>query len=187
MISFQRELRTLSSDYTQTRSLRTLRSPLVSRGRFFYEAPSRFRWETETPVKSVLVGNSSGLFVIRPASGASGVKKLAGARDENGFLSLSMGDYETFRRAFRVISLKTTGDKCLAVMQPISGDAARGVNEIRLEFERKTGAWISLGIVTRDGSTLLYEFSNIRINPRLPEGLFGTDPVTIPGPDREET
>lgn len=190
MISLQKSLRTLSADYTQTRSLRTLRSPLSSRGRVFYEAPSRFRWESDTPAKSILVGNPSGFYLVRPDGNKPVVRKLAdGSPDGIGFSGmacLSEGDFEAFRREFRVISLTTTGGTCRAVLQPLAGGAARGVNEIRIEFHRETGEWISLGIVTRDGSSLLYEFSNIRINPKFPEGLFGTDPMTTPGRDRDE-
>ena len=185
MIASQKTIRTLSADYTQTRSLRTLRNPLVSKGRFRYEAPANFRWEAETPVRSALVGNASGIYLIHRDGKKTVTRKLAsGTPEQAGFPGaplLAAGDFETFRRAFRILSLTTTGTECHAVLQPLGGDAARGVSEVRIDFDRTTGEWSRLGIVTRDGSSIHYKFSNIRRNPKLPEGLFRTDQPALSG------
>lgn len=184
MLRFQKNLRTLSADYIQSRSIRTLRHPLVSRGSFFFEAPGSFRWENGNPPGSILIGNSNRIFLIRrDVNGTSGKQLLSGTPGDGGswFSLFSQGDFDTFRRSFRVLSLTVTGTRCRAVMQPLDAQAARGVAEIRLDFNKETGAWTRLEIVTRDGSSIAYEFNNIRINPTLPAGLFDPDHPTSSG------
>lgn len=185
MLRFQKNLRTLTADYVESRSIRTLRHPLVSKGSFCFEAPSSFRWEIANPPGSILIGDSNRIFLIRRDSNGHSRKQLLSETPANEGFSwsslISQGDFDTFRRAFRVLSLKVTGTRCRAVMQPLGAEAARGVAEIRLDFNKETGTWNRLEIVTRDGSSISYEFTNIRINPKLPAGLFDPDQPTSSG------
>src|SRR6266581_4757742 len=48
-LSAQTNLQTWSADVTQTRSLKTLTQPLTARGRVWFAAPNRFRWELLEP------------------------------------------------------------------------------------------------------------------------------------------
>ena len=54
-IERQAEIRTLSADFTQTRALRVLRSPVAARGRLWFQAPGDFRWEVGAPPKIVVL------------------------------------------------------------------------------------------------------------------------------------
>ncbi len=72
----------------------------------------------------------------------------------------------------QVLALSTSGSTAQLIMLPRDAEAARGLDSIRLDFNTLTGAWISLEIVTRDGSSIQNEFSNVVINPALKEGLF---------------
>lgn len=183
MIARQKSIRTLSADYTQTRSLRTLRSPLLSRGCLWYEAPDSFRWETTEPARSILVGTPSGTTLLRREGNKNVAKSIASGSPDGigmaGMSSLSRGDFDAFRRSFRILSLTTKGANSAARLQPLSGDAARGIDEISIEFDTATGEWISLGVRIRDGSSLIWKFSNVRINPKLPAGLFDPDHLVL--------
>jgi len=54
-ITRQEDFRAVTADFTQTRSLRALKSPLASEGRLWFKAPSSFRWEIGTPAKTIVL------------------------------------------------------------------------------------------------------------------------------------
>ncbi|MBU2515176.1 outer membrane lipoprotein carrier protein LolA [bacterium] len=45
----------ISSEFTQEKHLAILKTPLVSKGVFFYQKPNSLRWEYQSPVPSVLM------------------------------------------------------------------------------------------------------------------------------------
>ncbi len=54
-------VRSLQADFTQTKQLKILKRPIVSRGKFYYRRPGQIRWEYTSPVKSVVLLDSNGL------------------------------------------------------------------------------------------------------------------------------
>src|SRR6185295_11710688 len=62
----QTNLHTWSSDFTQTRALKTLTQPLVATGHLWFATPNRFRWEMGSPAQTIAVRNAEEMFVIYP-------------------------------------------------------------------------------------------------------------------------
>ncbi|HON59641.1 MAG TPA: outer membrane lipoprotein carrier protein LolA [Smithella sp.] len=48
-------IRTLQADFVQKKFMKILSKPLVSEGRFYYEAPDSLRWEYVKPLKSLVI------------------------------------------------------------------------------------------------------------------------------------
>ena len=178
LIDRQKDIRTVSADFTQTRTLRTLRYPLVIKGRLWFQSPDQFRWELGIPPKTIVIGNSDGLTVIQPGKKQALTKPISTfasfpSAGSFGLIYLSgNGNLEEFQKRMQVLALSTSGSIAQLIMLPRDAEAARGLDSIRLDFNTLTGAWISLEIVTRDGSSIQNEFSNVVINPALKEGLF---------------
>jgi outer membrane lipoprotein-sorting protein len=178
LIDRQKDIRTVSADFTQTRTLRTLRYPLVIKGRLWFQSPDQFRWELGIPPKTIVIGNYDGLTVIQPGKKQALTKPISTfasfpSAGSFGLIYLSgNGNLEEFQKRMQVLALSTSGSTAQLIMLPRDAEAARGLDSIRLDFNTLTGAWISLEIVTRDGSSIQNEFSNVVINPALKEGLF---------------
>jgi outer membrane lipoprotein-sorting protein len=181
LIVGQKNVHTISADFTQTRALRTLRSPLASKGRFWFQAPDWFRWELGDPPKTVLVGTPVGLTVIQPGKKEAKKSPLNTPGSLSGAGTLGMmqfpgsGNFEEFQRSIRVLALVTSGSRCHVEMLPRDAASIRRLASINLDFDRVTGEWLSMEIVTKEGSSILTEFSNVKINPKLNKEIFDYD------------
>ena len=49
----QTNLHTWTANFTQTRTLKTLRQPLVATGQVWFAKPDRFRWELGQPAQTI--------------------------------------------------------------------------------------------------------------------------------------
>ena len=178
-IAKQADIRTVSADFTQTRTLHTLRSPLVSSGRLWFMAPDWFRWELGDPPKTIIIGTPKGVTVIQPGKKRATRNASAGpgGLPDSGPLGMMRlpggGSFEEFQRKVQVLAFDSSKTSCHLEMLP--RDAARGLSAIKLEFDTATGDWISLEILTREGSSIRNAFSNVRVNPKLEKQLFEYD------------
>lgn len=184
MIEQCKNIRSLSADITETRQLRTLSRPLVSKGRLWFAAPSSFRWENGPSGETVLIGNAGGVFLIRRGKeGAGNCTRLGGemttAAGPLGVPGLLPGSHDALLRRFRVESIAVHSGVCHAEMTPLEGGPLRGVSSLHLDFNVADGRWIRLRILTAEGSSLLQEFSNVRTNPVISEHLFQTNSPAV--------
>ena len=49
------------------------------------------------------------------------------------------------------------------------------LSSINLDFDTATGEWRSFEIVTKEGSSILTEFTRVELNSKLPPDLFKYD------------
>ena len=85
------------------------------------------------------------------------------------------GSFDDFQRRVQVLALATSGPDCHLEMLPRDPQAARRLSAIKWDFNTATGRWISLEIVTRDGSSILNEFRNVELNRKIDKALFEFD------------
>ena len=180
-IAKQKDVRSVSADFIQTRALHTLRSPLTSSGRLWFMAPDWFRWELGDPPKTIIIGTPKGVTVIQPGKKRATRKPLQApdAFPDSGTLGMMRfpggGSFEEFQRQVQVLALESSAARCHLEMLPRDAASTRGLSAIKLDFDPATGHWISLEIVTREGSSIRNEFSNVRVNPKLEKQLFEYD------------
>lgn len=186
MIGQGKEIRSLSAEIAETRYLKTLSRPVTSKGRIWFVSPSSFRWENGAAVRSILIGNDRGLFLIRKKEGNVSCRRLDGNASAPmtplGIPGLFPGDYDTLLRSFRVESVVVSGRHCHAEMTPRGGGSLSGISTIHLDFDVDDGRWTGLRIITKDGSSILQEFRDVRINTTFPPELFDPESETIPSP-----
>ena len=120
-------------------------------------------------------------MIIQPDKKSAERKPVAapGAPADSDLLGLMRfpggGSFEDFQRRVQVLRVETSGSRCHVEMLPRDAQAARRLSVIQWEFDTATGRWVSFKIVTRDGSSILNEFSNVVINPKIDKGLFDFD------------
>jgi len=180
-IAKQKDVRSISADFTQTRSLHTLRSPLTTTGRLWFLAPDWFRWEVGDPPKTIVIGTPKGVTVIQPGKKRA-VRKppaTAGAMSDSSPMAFlrfpGEGSLEDFQRHVQILGIEATGDACHLELLPRDAEATRALAAVKLDFDIGTGHWIRLEIVTRDGSSIRNDFRNVRVNPPLDKALFDYD------------
>lgn len=190
-LSMQTNVATWSADFVQTRRLKALAGPLEARGRVWFEAPARFRWELGEPARSVVLRNDTDLWVMSPglrraerypvAAMASGPAGDVLALLEGGFPRDAAG----FTNRFELLGEGATNGVQWLRFRPRGEGARRLMSEFSVLLATPGLALRGTELVMRDGSTMRTEFVNARMNRALPEGWLaspvdGTWKVTQP-------
>jgi outer membrane lipoprotein carrier protein len=177
----QQSIKSISSDFIQTRALRSLRSPAVTSGKFWFHAPSSFRWQIGDPPKTIVLGNARMVDVIQPGkkiagrSSAEGVGAKARSRGFD-FISFPLAaNFDEFQRQFEILEVQTKNGRCHLELLPHNPQARRFLSKLTLDFEIASGQLLAFEIATRDGSSMRTEFRNTEVNSPLDPALFRYD------------
>jgi outer membrane lipoprotein carrier protein len=177
-LAAQTNLLSWSADILQTRSLKTLAQPLTSKGRLWFQAPNRFRWELGDPPQTIAVHHSDQMLVIYPR--LKRVERYALGRDQTGpwsdALALLQAGFPAsrseFDRQYRIVTQTQTGDILELLLEPRSASSRRMIPQIKIAFSTNDSSLKTTELAFADGSTLRNEFRNPQINPALDEDLF---------------
>lgn len=180
-IARQDEFRSVQADFTQTRALRALRSPVASPGRLTFVTPSSLRWELGEPAKTIVLRKGDNYLLIQPARKkaeripASSIGQEGGAK---GFAMMEFplaADFADFNRKFEILAVSTEGNRCHLEILPRDVQARKFLSALKIDFDTKTSHMISFEMVTRDGSSMRNEFSNVRVNQKIDRSTFEFD------------
>ncbi len=180
-ITRQTEFRSVSADLVQTRSLRSLRNPLTTPGHLWFVAPNSFRWELGEPVKTVVLRQGEFIHVITPAKKKAERHPANNAGKNQGMQGMGMitfplaKDFPDFNRQFEILSVVVDGNKCRLDVLPRNPQTRKMLTALKIEFDTQNGKMSHFEIVTRDGSSLKNEFTNIRVNPKIERKMFEFD------------
>jgi len=181
-IAKQDDFRAVSADFTQTRSLRALKSPLAQTGRLWFKAPNHFRWELGSPAKTIVLRKGDTIYMIQPGkkraerSAASATPDKPSPMQAFGMMSMPFArDFADFQRQFETLAISTDGPRCHLEVLPRTPTAKKYLSALKLDFNTQTGHLLAFEMATRDGSALRNEFSNVEVNPKLPAAIFDFD------------
>lgn len=181
-IAGQESVRTVQADFTQTRSYRALRDPLVAKGRLLYGAAvNGLRWEVGEPPKMIYLRKGDSALLIQPAKKRA--ERVAadlkpGADNPRAFAIPRFPlakDFADFTRQFEVLSVTTKEGHCHFEVLPREPQAQKFVAAIKIDFETASGQLTAFEIALRDGATMRNDFTNVRLNQKLPSGAFEYD------------
>ncbi len=177
-LAAQPGIRSLSSDFRQTRALKTLTQPLVTPGHLFFQAPGQFRWELGNPALTIALKNTNEMLVVYPklhraerypaTDTETGPWRDALALLEAGFPR----DQREFEARFKVLSAGTTNDTHTLALEPKSAAARRFMPRITIVLDAKDYGLRATELVLADGSTMRNDFINPIVNPPLDAKTF---------------
>ncbi|HET7626357.1 MAG TPA: outer membrane lipoprotein carrier protein LolA [Verrucomicrobiae bacterium] len=177
----QTNIQTWSSDFTQTRTLKSLTQPLVATGHVWFAAPNRFRWELGHPAQTIAVRAPKELIVIYPRLKRAEHFPLTGNqtgpwRDALSLLEAGFPRSQAeLQNEYNIISQKVTGEVCELVLQPKSETARRMMPQIKIDFDTKNFSLRGTELQFADGSTMRNDFKNPELNPKIDEKLFNPE------------
>jgi len=176
-IANQSKIKTIAADFVQTRSLRTLRSPLTAKGKFWFRAPGDFRWQIGDPPKTIVLGHEQSVYMIQPARKTAdrSPADVAGAGSFDMMSFPMAASFAEFERRFEISSVQANGALCRIEGLPRDARARRLLAKIVLEVDPSSGQLHAFEAVTREGSSLRSEFQNVVVNGKLAPGLFDYD------------
>lgn len=175
--SIQKEsakIKSLKANFTQSKHMKILARPLVSKGRFYFQAPDSVRWEYVSPVKSILLMNRDG--IRRYTQGSRGLTE-----DKTGSLQSmqvvlkeigqwTKGEFTTNEQFTAVLK---NGSEPMIIMTPREKGLAAMISRIVITLSSdRPGILKSVKIYENEGNYTLFEFSDVRINEKIAESLF---------------
>jgi len=174
----QQNLRTWSADFVQTRALKTLTLPLVTKGHIDFAVPNEFRWELGKPAQTIALRHGDEMFVIYPRLKRAERYPLGAGtptewRDTMSLLQAGFPrDRKEFDAQFQIISLMETNGAWQMSLQPKSTFARRMMPELRIGLAKNDFSLASTELVFVDGSRMRNDFTNEILNPPLDEKSF---------------
>ncbi len=177
----QASVRTVQADFTQTRSFHALRDPIASPGRIAFSAPRSFRWELGDPPRTVVLRQGDTFYLIQPQKKRAERRSAADLGREAAGGAMPMmdfpfaKDFDDFNRRFEVLGVSTEGTRCHVEMLPRDPQMRKLLTAARIDFDTDSGHLLSFEFVTRDGSSLRNDFTNVRLNAKIEPGRFDYD------------
>jgi len=177
-LAAQTNLLSWSADFRQTRTLKTLTTPLDAVGQVWFAAPNRFRWELGLPPQTIAVRQPGQVWILYPRlkraesypldADAAGPWKDAMALLDAGFPRSRV----ELEQRFVVKSLIERPDRHEFSLEPRAPQARRFLPEIRIGFSKSDALLLSTEMTFVDGSRLRNEFTHIRTNAPVDPALF---------------
>jgi outer membrane lipoprotein-sorting protein len=178
----QAGLKTWQAEFTQTRTLRTLRQPLVNAGRVWFAMPNQFRWEIGTPAQTIAVRDERQMMVIYPRLKRAERYQLAGP--EAGVLGEALAlldagfprDRASFESRFQVKAITQTNAAWHLDLEPANAGTRRMIPLIQLTLATNDFSMLANEIVLSDGSRMRNDFTNATVNGAFDAHLFKPEP-----------
>jgi outer membrane lipoprotein carrier protein len=168
-----KNIKSISSKFTQEKHMKILVKPLISEGRFFFSAPKSLRWEYISPVKSILLmDNGKGKSYIQ---GKNGIVEDTRAKAQA--MEIVMQEITSWLNGrfhddpnFGAELVKDKTDKI--ILTPKDKSLSDIISSIELQISRTEGMIKSVKISeSRDSYTLLL-FKEVEHNKTIDERIY---------------
>lgn len=164
-------LQTIEAEFVQTKQMKILVRPLVSKGVFRFKAPTSLRWEYRHPFHSVLLMHNGSVKKFYLDNGV--VREDAGIRVQSmqfvlqeitRWLSGSFDENPAFKA-------ELTPDR-LIILTPKDASMQNVIEKIELRLSAKPGVIESVSIFEDGQSYTKIDFHNVYLNRKLEDAQF---------------
>lgn len=180
-IASQAGMKSLSADFVQTRTFRTVRDPLERQGHVWFQTPHAFRWELGSPPTRIVLRYKDEMAMIEPEKKRAQKMDPTAIGQRAGQPNLAMmefplaADFAEFERQFEILDLQTKGSQCSLTLLPRDPEARKMIRGIQVDFDTSNNHLLAFEITFRDGSSLRNAFSHTQINGPIDPKIFGYD------------
>jgi outer membrane lipoprotein-sorting protein len=170
----QREIRTLSADFTETTESTLLTDAIVAEGRVFMTKPDSVRWEYSSPEEMSFVINEdeyTGYFPLRKQAERRGIHRWR----EQLFRFLGLGQASEELAKFYDITLGEENERpgtYLLVMTPTKKRVRKRMDPVLFWIDAATFLPIRVEYRSNSGNHRVIEFDKMTVNPELATGLY---------------
>jgi outer membrane lipoprotein-sorting protein len=167
-----RKIQSLSADFLQKRYLEILKDPLLSEGRFFFDASGSLRWEYVKPLQSVMLQKGDAIQLYQFSEGkwkpemiqAIEARRLVLAEIHQWFQG-RFAESKVFSHSY------LPGPPARVTLIPREG-INKFIQRIEIILSAQPGVIDRVEIQESAGSRTSIEFRNVEINPRFPSRIF---------------
>jgi outer membrane lipoprotein-sorting protein len=169
---------TLEASFVQTRTLKILKRPLVSRGVIAYRRPNDLRWEYQSPLATLLVvrkGNAQRLLKHGREWLTDHSAKLEAMKLVLGEISLWLDGNFTASKTFRPeLHPASKAAPAHVALVPLDPQLGKLIARIAIVFGERPGSVSAIDIFEQGEGTTHIAFENPRYNEAIPDERFDT-------------
>lgn len=175
-LKFQASVRSIQGSFTQTRSLRTVRSPQRSSGTMFADLPNKFRWDAGD---TVAIRNGNQMTLINEKAKMAKKESVSSIGGPAAALDFASGNFpktvDGFEKNFEIISLEKSGSFYVLRTKPKERKMARALKEATFYINTSKYYLGGMDMKFKDGSDVETRFSSLRFNGSIPSSKFTAD------------
>lgn len=166
-------IHTLSCDFTQTKVIRLLKEPIVSKGHFAYTDREQLRWEYKQPYPYCLIINGQHIRIVSDSQNQtidmerSSVAKRIAQLIMKGAKGKFLDDQQNF-----AVEMYVEGNVWKAVLTPKQNKMKRLFVKADIVFDTKQQMMTGMTLYEKSGDKTVITLSNIRKNIALDASLF---------------
>jgi outer membrane lipoprotein-sorting protein len=170
-------VQTIQARFVQKKQMKILSRPLLSEGRFFFQAPASVRWEYTAPVKSILLMHGGSLKrYIYSGGGYTAEETGRIPAMEIVMQEISAWLHGQFDQS-RYFAATLVHDPAPGIiLTPKEKSFARLIRRIELTPSGQPGVLKSIRIIEDEKTTTLFEFRQVQVNQPIPESIFQAVP-----------
>lgn len=160
-------------DFTQTKSLKLMRSNVVSRGVMYYSRPNKLRWEYTSPYRYTFLLNGQ-TVVLKDTKGTSRIDANQSKMMKEItriMMSSVVGTCVNDSRDFKVV-LSGSGNSWRAVMTPRRNPMKQMFQTITVGFDMQRQVVTSVRMVEKNGDTTTIQLNNVKTNTPIDAKVF---------------
>jgi outer membrane lipoprotein-sorting protein len=167
---------TIETTFVQTRTLKILAKPLVSRGVMAYRRPNDLRWEYKSPLETLLVVRAGNVQRLVKHAGkwvTDASAKLEAMKVVLGEINLWLeGDFSSSRTFRPVLRPAAAGQPAHVELVPIDPSLAKIVSRIAIIFAERPGTVSAIDIYEENEGVTHIAFDNPRFGGAIPDERF---------------
>lgn len=171
LVAYYQTVETIQADFVQKKESGLLQEALVTKGKFYYSAPDRIRWEQTSPANTYLIlsGNSVTQF-----DGKTVKKSNGGGIQLNVFREfiLKTADGSILQDSKFTRTYEDLGKKVRVNLVPVDKQMAKRLAKISLLFDAQTLVLDELVLMENAQELTQITFTSQKINGSLSEALF---------------
>lgn len=167
------DMNTMTCDFVQTKTVKMLRSNIVSRGVMYYGKSNKLRWEYTTPYKYTFILNGQTVWL----KNTKGNSKIDVAQSKmfkeitRIMMSSVLGTCVSNNRDFKV-SLQGNGNSWRAVMVPRKNPLKQMFSTITVYFDMQKSMVTAVRMVEKNGDTTNIKLTNMKVNTLVNAKVF---------------
>jgi outer membrane lipoprotein-sorting protein len=167
---------TLAGEFTQKNRLKLFKQELSSKGRLFFQAPRRIRWEYLSPDPSVMVLDAD-RATLRTPGAAPQVFDLAHdatmrAVFDQLLMWLAPGGLESARADYDLSTAGSGAEPSLVLVPKASSAVAKAFARIELRVDGKSHLLRGIKLTEKNGDEKQIDFAKLERNATLPKDAF---------------
>ncbi len=167
-----RNFQSVKAEFIQKRALPILTKPLLSEGRFYYEASGSLRWEYLSPIRSVMLQRGETLKLFQFSEGAWKPELTPAVESRRMVLAeISRWFQGRFDESKAFKHLYSPGPPARIILTPREG-IDKFIERIEIVLSARFGVIDRVEIKEPGGSRTSIEFKKVEINSKIPSELF---------------